>query len=155
MIAWAAGQSGLTTVWQNQDAPRPTMPYVTLHLLNRAILDSTPSYGPLISGIVQGTQTIERAYSYTLNVQVFSSTVDDAFARAEALASSIDKRSVLDDFLVAHIGILSVGPVLDIPKVVGLGWESRASFDIVFSTIGSITDTVQWVSSFSVTGVIT
>lgn len=152
LISWASTNSGLTAIWQNQNIQRPSLPYCTLHILSRTDLGATANYGDLTTGPTLGSQVSSRTVRYVVNVQLFSATVDNAFTRAEALRASLDKRSVLDTLLVSHIGVLSVGDIQDLTQIVGSGYESRASFDIVVASIVDTTDAVQWVSTTSVEG---
>ena len=152
LISWAAVNSGLPAIWQNQNVQRPAMPYVTLHIVSRTDLGATASYGDLSTGGTLGTQTSSRTVTYSVNVQVFSANVDDAFSRAESLRASLDKRSVLDTLIAAHIGVLSVGSIQDITAIVGSGYESRATFDTIVASIVDTVDNLQWIATTSTEG---
>ncbi len=107
---WFSAETGLTVIWANQSAPRPSLPYGLLNLLTG--LDKL-AYGELVPPSHDSPNTAIEILTpgrLTLSCQVLGDNAEDKMLEAQL---SIDKPSLLNQFKrseEAKIKVLTVTP---------------------------------------------
>ena len=123
---WALANSpGCSVIFLNENAPRPSQPYVTLLLssLNQIGEDYTPEAD--LNGLVDMVGDRE----FTLQIQTYGG---DCVTRLENLRNSLQMQTVLDTLrangivFVNHFGINNTTELLD------SRFEKRAAMDVLF-----------------------
>lgn len=152
--SWVATQTGLTTIWSRQNAPRPAMPYCSLYILsfNRTGFDE------ILPPDALGLYKIKGQNYLNLNVSVFykkdDSTVD-GIGILDDLRLSINKQSVLDYFTTNNLSFIRpLTNIIDLSEVVATGFEQRAMLDLQFLVATYITDTVNLIETVNGVGVV-
>jgi hypothetical protein len=124
---WAKTVSGVTTVWMNQRAPRPAIPYVAIDIIA----------GPVKVGHDNLRQDIPGQFyvagmrSFTLSVNVFGNNANDL---AERLVTSLEMPSVQELLRVSDIAIIDTSDVRVLDLLQETDVEGRAQFDFRFAT---------------------
>lgn len=146
LYSWASARSGQTTIFAEQNGPRPALPYVTVRvarvehggLANRRL--STPG----------NPDTHYRPVRLGVEVQCYG---PGALTTAENLHNSLDLEAVQDLFSTSNFARATVESVLSVSTVVDTGFEERGAFDIVFHGVQEITEDLGAIEHVNVNGV--
>lgn len=132
-------------IWLDQDAPRPTRPFVGMRILSGPNQVGDDEERSVSEGVVNvtGNRTI------TFTASVYG---EDSFVIACQLQASLSKRTVLGSLyskgglsLVHREDLQNVTTKLDTKN------ESRFEFDTIFGCVSSVTDEVGVIESVAVT----
>ena len=149
---WVETITGFTSIWLNQNTPRPARPYATLHIMNQRQVGQ-PYTGPITA---LGVATIQAQYEITVSIQIYgSSTAADprtAINAAYALRQSLDRPSIRESLGIAGWAFRAEEQIADVPEMLDSAWEPRAFFDAVFGMTVEQTDNLGYVETVEVTG---
>lgn len=123
---WVYTYSGITTIWQNEDGPKPNLPYITLR--RQSVLSVGQDY---VSDLNSSTELakISGDRDLVINIQAYGS---NAFGRLEDLYY-LRHLPASQELLFA--GNLSLIDRLAIENITGLNdleYEERATMDLLF-----------------------
>jgi len=128
---------GETTIWLDQNKPRPALPYVGIKVSPFRAVNGDHYGAPNSSGVM----SIAGDREFTLNIQRYG---DDSITKLIALTNAMRKWSVIASFNTAKIAIVDTAmPATDISySLDGLKFEIRAAVDFRFRTKSYIADDV-------------
>lgn len=128
---WVDGVDSGTVIWAEQNAPIPDGAFATLRLASLVQVGQDFTAPPVETG--PGTDVFESDITgnreFTLEVQTFGA---DAFGRAEAIRSSLQRVSVLDALRAAGIVFVDRLGITNVTALDGNRQEERAAVDILF-----------------------
>ena len=138
---------GETTIWLDQSAPRPALPYVGIRItpfqaVNNDYYDAPDTNGAMV---IKGDR------EFTLNVQRYG---PDSVMVLSAFVDKLRKWSVIEDFMAAKIAVVDTAlPVTDISFARdGVKYEPRAAVDIRFRVKSQIADVVELIETVNANG---
>lgn len=140
---WAAANvaEGVTVVFANQNAPRPALPYVTIHVTAMPEKEHA-SVGPPDEN---GDAEIVNDLAPTVSLQAFGDGARDIMS---GLRRSLDKVTVLQSLRAAGLPFIrDLSGVTDLSETVGTKFEDRAGLDLEFRAAGVVTDAVGAIES--------
>lgn len=123
LYAVISTETGLTTIFAQQNAPRPDLPYCVINILSNVkigLRDEQREINDLNEATYCGTREA------TVEVQFFG---DDAFQNAQLLQAAFSKQGVLETFRDADMAIVDDGDVTDITTSLDSQFEVRAILD--------------------------
>lgn len=126
LYSWATANSGgASVIFLNENAPRPSQPYVTLFLssLNQIGEDYTPESD--VNGLVDMVGDRE----FTLQIQTYGG---DCITRLENLRSSLQMQTVLDTLRANGIVFVNHFAISDVTELLDSRFEKRAAMDVLF-----------------------
>lgn len=126
---------GETTIWLDQSAPRPALPYVGIKVSPYRAVNGDYYDAPNNSGVM----TIKGDREFTLNVQRYG---DDSVIVLSTLVDKMRKWSVIESFMASKISMVDTAmPVTDISFAKdGVKYEQRAAVDFRFRIKSSMND---------------
>ncbi len=134
---WASGESGLTTIFERPNQPRPSTPYVSLNIVG----------GPVKQGGQQEvrfddpTFSVNALLALTVSVKAYGNQTNDPISILTNLQLSLGKLEVLESLRSGGIAVWNEGPISDISEVLETGFEERANMDVLFAASHStVTD---------------
>lgn len=150
--SWVAQQTGLTTIWSKQNAPRPEMPYCDLYILSINRVGHDEELPPDVNGTYK---IIGNSYLH-LNVSIFykkdNSTIDGINV-LDDLRLSLKKQSVNAYFKANNLSFIRpLTNITDFSEVIATGFEQRAMLDLQFLIATYITDTVDLIETVNGAG---
>lgn len=138
---------GETTIWLDQSAPRPALPYVGIRItpfqaVNNDYYDAPDTNGAMV---IKGDR------EFTLNVQRYG---PDSVMVLSAFVDKLRKWSVIEGFMAAKIAVVDTAlPVTDISFAKdGVKYEPRAAVDIRFRVKSQIADVVELIETVNANG---
>jgi len=151
VIAWLAGETGLSVVLANQGRPMHGRPCATIKMASflhqgqdqrLALTDpGAPAYA---------SQRLHGCRSVTISISIYGAGALDL---ARAAADSLAKETVKDAFSTAGIASVAGAPdVLDLTELLNTSYEERGQFDAVFFLGEEYTDSVPLIEHVSGTG---
>ena len=133
---WAVGAVpvGMPVIYYNPNAPRPTVPYVTLYLNSITAVNQDYSYPNADS---MGVINMKGDRNFTLQVQAYGG---EPLNVLENMRSSLQKVTILDALRTAGIAFYQSLTITDITELVDSKFERRAQMDILFGIGQTYTD---------------
>lgn len=144
---WAAAQlSGVTIIWNDQNGPRPTPPFIALQIL------AMPKIGQADSTMADDTGQITRSWGedVPMSIQGFGGATYEHLA---TLRSSLDRQAPLQALSANGIAVKDGdGPISDISETVDTDRERRWLFEPTFGIQQTLVDDVGYIETFEYTG---
>lgn len=144
---WAVGVTGLETIFANPNAPRPTIPYVLIHVFQNVPIGTREAETTL-----KIDESTDVDYS---NVELLSVSINvyysNAYKLATKLKDSLGRVTVTDQLFAAGLGYNKAGNVQDIPEIINKQWEERGQFDCFFFTRSSDEENIETIQSVEIT----
>ena len=133
---------GETTIWLDQSAPRPALPYVGIRITPFTAVN----YDHYDAPDANGDMVIRGDREFTLNVQRYG---PDSVMALSAFVDNLRKYTVIDAFMAAKIAVVDTAlPVTDISFAQdGVKYEPRAAVDIRFRVKSEMVDTVELIET--------
>ena len=135
---WASSQAGMgiPVIFLEENAPRPTTPYITLKI--GAILQIGWDYifDPT-TNLGSNNQVGDR--EFTLYIQAYGG---DPITLLENLRTSLQKESVLDSLRASNLAVIGQFAIEDVSAIIESRFENRASLDIRFRIAQVYTDSI-------------
>lgn len=130
------------------NAPRPTLPYVSMKLTSAAI-----RYGQdALTVDAQGVQHLGGQRGIVVSVNTYGRSHEEAYGVMAALQFGLDNPAVLDPLRAAGIAVWWQGAVGDLSMLLETGYEGRAQMDVFLGVAGNIQSAVDTVGSVEVVG---
>ncbi len=147
LYTWVSGVSGITTIFAKSNAPRPTVPYVTIDIIQATPLSiAEPMYTLLVD------DSIDVDYSTVEDVFVSINTFyEDAYQTATKLKDSLARVTVTDALFAAGLGYLRATSVNDMDTEIDSQWERRGQFDCFFSTRSLDEENIETIQKIEIT----
>lgn len=138
---------GETTIWLDQSAPRPALPYVGIRITPFQAVNNDYYEAP----DANGAMVIKGDREFTLNVQRYG---PDSVMALSAFVDKLRKWSVIESFMAAKIAVVDTAlPVTDISFARdGVKYEPRAAVDIRFRVKSQIADVVELIETVNANG---
>lgn len=134
-------------IFANQNAPRPSYPFMTMHILSKEENEHADIPRPNDLGVT----TISKTKNFTVSVQSFGPGSLDIM---DDLRRTLEKVTVTQDLRSDGIAFIRVvSGVNDLSDTVDTEFEERAGMDVQFRTTAIVTDTVGVIESVDVTGI--
>lgn len=132
---------GDKVILANQNAPRPALPYITVHITTTAQGEHSSEGAPDDNGVAQ----MENELACMVSLQAIGS---DANTIMGGLRQSLEKPTVHQSLRAAGLPFIRVlSGVNDLTEQVGTRYEERAGIDAEFRTVAVVTDTVGVIES--------
>ena len=150
LYAWAVSVSpvGTPIIYWQPNAPRPTIPYLTLFLQSVVSIGQDWASGAAdVAGVIN--QKGDR--QFTLSIQAYGG---DPLTLLENIRTSLQKQSVLDTLRAGGIAFYTATTINDITDLVDSKWERRASLDVLFGIGQVYTDAPGFFDEAEITAVI-
>lgn len=139
--------SGLTedkVIWQDENAPRPALPYVAMKVMSQRFVKQDYYADPDANGV----QKVQGDRELTLNIQYFG---PDSVQNLEAVVDKLRLNSVLDRFMAAKYVAFNTAQVTDIAALLDKAQiEPRASMDVFIRTKKYQDDQVGFIDTANV-----
>lgn len=135
---WASLVLPLTVpvIYYQPNAPRPEVPYVTLHILSSVSIHQDWSDNNINNA---GILSMKGDRQFTLQIQSYGG---DVITRLESLRTSLQMQSVLDTLRDEGIAFYQSFQINDITELVDSEFEKRAQMDILFGIAQTYNDNV-------------
>jgi hypothetical protein len=139
LITWAATNSGLSRViLANQNAPRPTLPYLTILLTPFIAIGDDYIYPPDVAGV----RKIKGNREFTVTINAFGT---NAINYLQLLINSLEKPSVLEYLRANGIVFIRKLAINDVTALLETVYEERSICDIQFRLGENFTDNNSWI----------
>lgn len=126
---------GMPVIFYEPNAPRPTVPYVSLYLNSIVAVNQDWTEAEADS---MGTVDMKGDRQFTLQVQGYGG---DPLTVLENIRTSLQKQTVLDTLRANGIAFYQSLNIGDITELVDSQFERRAQLDILFGIAQIYTDT--------------
>jgi hypothetical protein len=133
---WATANipAGMPAIYLYNNAPRPTVDYITLYIATVTQIGWDWVQGPTSdSGI--SNQVGDR--EFTVQIQAYG---NDPLTVLNNLRTSLQKQSVLDTLRANGIVLANWFPINDVTELVDTRFEQRGSMDVLFRIADQYTD---------------
>lgn len=151
LYQWAIANvpSGMPVIYLNNNAPRPTVDYVTLYLSSMVQIGRDYTQDPTSS--TSGSSVMVGDREFTLNIQAYSSyPTGDPFTILENLRTSLQTQPVLASLRANGLVYVNWFPITDLSVLVDSRFEQRASMDTLWRVAQQYTDTVGNINTVNV-----
>ena len=150
LYAWAITvvPSGMPVIYWQPNAPRPSVPYVTLFLTSVVAVNQDWSAADADN---TGTIDMKGDRQFTLQVQAYGA---DPLTVLENIRTSLQKQTVLDTLRANGIAFYQSLTINDITELVDSQFERRAQLDILFGIAQIYTDTPGYFDEIEVQEII-
>lgn len=139
---------GMPVIWYEPNAPRPSVPYVTLYLTSVVTTNQDWSAADADS---TGTIDMKGDRQFTLQVQAYGG---EPLTVLENIRTSLQKQTVLDTLRANGIAFYQALSIADITELVDSQFERRATLDVLFAIAQIYTDTPGYFDEIEVEEVI-
>lgn len=150
LYTWASSvvPVGMPVIFYEPNAPRPTVPYVSLYLNSIVAInqDWTESRADSL-----GTVDMKGDRQFTLQVQGYGG---DPLTVLENIRTSLQKQTVLDNLRANGIAFYQSLTIGDITELVDSQFERRAQLDILFGIAQIYTDTPGYFDEVEIEGTV-
>jgi len=136
--------SGMPAIYLFNNAPRPTVDYITLYITSCVQVGWDYVQDPLDdTGIAEQVGDRE----FTLQIQAYGG---DPFTVLNNLRTSLQKQTVLDNLRASGIVFCNWFPINDVTELIDSRFEQRGSLDIVFRMADVYTDEIGVINTVEV-----
>lgn len=125
---------GMPIIWYEPNAPRPTVPYVTLYLNSIVSINQDWTADDADAA---GVVDMKGDRQFTLQVQAYGG---DPLTVLENIRTSLQKQTVLDTLRANGIAFYQSLTIADITELVDSQFERRGQLDILFGIAQIYTD---------------
>lgn len=144
---WVVGVSAIETIFAHPNAPRPTDPYVLIHVVQSVPIGVAESDLTLL-----GDDSVDIDYS---NVEELFVSINTYYTNAQQMATklkdSLRRVTVTDQLFAAGLGYSRATVVQDIPEEINKKFEERAQFDCFFYTRSLDEENIETIRKIEVT----
>jgi hypothetical protein len=148
-------------IWEDQDAPQPARPYVSLKVISgpQSFGDDEPRTRNILSGatVVGVAVDVTGQRAVTVSVNCFSDTTLPSQSAQAILAigqASLNIDGVLARLREAGIAIWDTGAITNLDFVEESGWTSRAAMDLRIGLASNLigAESVPFIENVEITG---
>lgn len=149
---WAAGESGLSVLWSNQNTPQPSSDFITLRMDTNAGVGLGQT--ATITDLSRTNQEVETRHYSTrecsivvdaLSTQTIGTT--SAYRVLERLQLSLSKLSVRETFDAAGCTIFDAGSIQNVPQLVEADIQGRATMRLRFYVMDDVSELVGYIAT--------
>lgn len=135
---WAVANvpSGMPVIYYYQNAPRPTVDYVTLYISSLVQIGRDFTQGTFDDG---GSSDLVGDREFTLQVQAYGG---DPLTILENLRTSLQIESVLATLRAVGIVYVNWFPINDITDLIDSRFENRGTMDLLFRIAQMVTENI-------------
>jgi len=131
-------------IWQDENAPRPALPYVAMKVMSQRFVKQDHYANPDANGV----QKVQGDRELTLNIQYLG---PDSVQNLEAVVDKLRLNSVLDRFMAAKYVAFNTAQVTDIAALLDKAQiEPRASMDVFIRTKKYQDDQVGFINTANI-----
>ncbi|MCK5603480.1 hypothetical protein KAR91_16465 [Candidatus Pacearchaeota archaeon] len=148
---WVSGQSGITTIWANQNAPQPATPYITLNIISGPVKiggSDTMFWDDVNDVFVLGGER-----QFTLSIQSFGA--GGLQAMSDLLTSTEIPPVITDSFTDNGLAVGNNPAITDLTQMLSTTFEERKSMDVIFYTMDNTELTMTYIESVELNAEIT
>jgi hypothetical protein len=152
---WVSTAVPWTVVWAERNAPQGVLQFVAIKAGPLAGIMEDSHSGPDATGL--DTITGDREFQFTAECVGLNSPQNTGgatpapkpmtYEMAERIASSLQKRSVLDTLTGAGISCVEVLPVQDLSEIGSVRFQTRALVEVRFRIARQVTDQLNWIDT--------
>lgn len=147
LYQWVSGVTGLTTIFANPNAPRPTDPYALINIISTTPVGVEESESTLLPNT-----SVDVEYSNLELVMVSINTYySGAHQTATKIKDSLGRVTSKAELFAGGLGYSRSTAVNDIPEVIDERWEERAQFDCFFYTRSLDAENIESIQKISIT----
>ena len=141
--------TGITVIIANQDAPRPTEAYATVHVTpsNKVGFDRV-TYGNDTGSDLDETIEGHRLLKASLNFYK-----KGAANNASTFKTKLQGSEQTSFFKVNGLGFVNANEIKDLSEIVKNLWEERVQFDLSFHALSNFPETVTAIEEANIEGV--
>lgn len=145
---WAVANlpSNMPVIYWYNNAPRPTVDYVTLYI--SSVVQIGRDYISPPTSDMSGISNQVGDREFTLQVQAYGG---DPLTILESLRTSLQKQSVLSSLQAVGLVYVNWFPITDITDLIDSRYEQRATMDLLFRVADIYTDTVGNINTVELT----
>jgi len=151
IIQWLEKVSGVTAIFEDQDAPRPTPPYITVKIISGPIRvghdETRVRENNTIVDIVGQRQ-------FTVSVTSIGSDQSEAEKIMNCVQISVCRDEIRQDFIAADLAFQTAEGPFDLSALLDTVTEPRKQMDVIFGTVFSIEEEQGRVEQVEVTGTV-
>lgn len=144
LSTWVAIQTALQFIWDDENGPRPLLPYISGHIV---IISSTDFGSMKISNT--GISTIIHNIEFNLHLQGYGAETEQKLL---TLFGSLDNISVQSTFRLSHFCFVkTLMPITNISTLMGNLREKRFAIDLQFRTHMENIHTTDFIETIEIT----
>lgn len=156
LIATAAGLAGNLVVWENQDNPRLTAPYLSLRSedlprlgsVENSVRDNpSPSAGQEILLKSKSEAEFEIYVSAFSLHSVSSASLPSATAMLHALRQTIEGETLGSAMEAAGLTLVSLGAIRNLPRVLETQYQGRATLVLKFRISDELEEAITYIQT--------
>lgn len=160
---WATQKLSLEGIWENQNAPQPAYPYLSLLRqgeVDEGGIDETRQRSLDVNGVpavdpedaYENEEILYQSIQFAVTIQAhvdFDAGATDPSCDAKRLLGilkrSLYQTSTIRHFKTAGLSIIAPQDVQDLSLVINGDWVSRAALDVTFRTASVMTERVGFI----------
>lgn len=149
LVSWLRTSTGISVLWSNQNRPQVAKPFIVVkHVAGPTVIGRDTQRRRMVTvvGISTLYTDIVGARSLTYNVQAFTNSDkpgENAQHYLSIAQAALAHDVTIDLFVTAKMGLTRADSIADLDSISGAGYESRASLDLVISTISALVPSVD------------
>jgi len=135
----------VTTIFEDQNAPRPEGDYLTLKLTSIQQLARREEGATNDQGLAS-------VFAHYLITFSFNSFRENSKSLMEQLRFALNLRTVLDQFEALGLGFSNTTPIIDVPMLLQTEWEERSQMNAMFFVSDTDQDNIGFIQSTDIDG---
>ncbi len=149
LVSWLRTSTGISVMWSSQNRPQVAKPFLVLKMVAGPTIigrDTQRHRMVTVEDVPTLYTDIVGARSLTYNVQAFTNSDkpgENAQHYLSIAQAALGHDDVIDLFVAAKIGLTRADSIVDLDSISGAGFESRASLDLVISTVSALVPSVD------------
>ena len=148
-----AGYTGIPVIVSNQNAPAPSLPYITVDFAGISTRQGEVTKTDLIEYDDAGEIKYKKYYIQD-NEKVFTLTEEGGTGSLlELISDSLELESIREEFDSAVISLMRIENILPRPQLFNEEWQVGATLDLVLGVAsGLVEENVNWIENVNMTG---
>lgn len=154
---WVADTSGLKTVWQHQDAPRPDRAFISMYITALNDFGHDERRWVDTGGATDHQHTIGQR-SVNVSIQCHESSKAKPFAaleRMRLLQNQLRLESSQVELLQSGLALIGQQTLIQVPQLRGTDWEPQATLDVEIGLTDVTTEDAYWIKTVTGTDTVT
>lgn len=134
----------ITVIWQDENAPRPTLPYVAIKVMSWRFKNYDHYGDPDANGI----QTVDGDREFTFNIQYLGTSPVD---NLQTVVDKLRLQTTIDRFMAAKYVVFNTEQVVDVSALLDKNqFEPRATLDLFLRKKSYQTDDVGLIDTSNI-----
>lgn len=143
LYTWVASETGLTTIWSDQNAPQPATPYITLKIISGPV--KIGGSDSIVWDVASQSFFLGGQRQFTLSIQSFGA--GGLQAMSDLLTSTENPDVITASFSDNGVAVANTPSVTDLTQMLSTTFEERQSMDVMFYTMDNKTLTMTYIES--------